>query len=135
VRLRDEAIKLGKEREALQKKTVAQLHEARKEADGLREFAASQSADATSAVRQHAEAMTAADSAVEAAHANAQKDKADALAKLEAELMSTFKELLSQGEMQAERANAGPPPSPSLPPPPPSPIHAVARPPGWLVSC
>ena len=127
IEMREEVLKLGKEREAMQKKLQNQLSEARKDVDALRKQAEESGAEAAAAARRHGDSTEAMERAIEKAMETAEADKRKACAKVEEELMEGFKMSLEQGEMAMERAQVQqhrlplPSPPPPFPPPPLSP--------------
>ena len=127
IEMREEVLKLGKEREAMQKKLQNQLSEVRKDVDALRKQAEESGAEAAAAARRHGDSTEAMERAIEKAMETAEADKRKACAKVEEELMEGFKMSLEQGEMAMERAQVQqhrlplPSPPPPFPPPPLSP--------------
>ena len=100
IKLREDTLKLSKDRDALQKKTAQQLGEARKEADLLRKQLDEERAEAAAAVRKHAEALDAYSDRAADAEMAAAEERNKALRKIESELSEGFRETLRQMEME-----------------------------------
>ena len=104
--MREEVLKLGKERDALQKKMSTALADARKEAETLRKAGEVDRSEAAAAARKHGEAIEAAERALDKCYEWAEEEKSAAVRKHEEELVAGFEMALRQGEMARERAES-----------------------------